>query len=145
MPATSGVSVDSIFDWKIEPRPAIPVASPSWRAVLFAPDAMPLSCGGTTPTAVEASPGVARPIPMPARIWPGSSAVHPDESDRFPISSSPTVTNASPVPSSSRTGTRAVSRPLSGATNRIGPVTGSDRSPASNGEKPSTFWKKSVM
>jgi hypothetical protein len=44
------------------------VASPSWRAVLFAPDAMPLSCGATTPTAVEASPGVARPIPMPARI-----------------------------------------------------------------------------
>ena len=29
VPATSGVSVDSIFDWKIEPRPAIPVASPS--------------------------------------------------------------------------------------------------------------------
>jgi hypothetical protein len=41
-----------------------------------------------------------------------------DESERFPISSSPTVTNASPVPSSSRTGTRAVSRPLSGETNR---------------------------
>jgi hypothetical protein len=53
VPATSGVSVDSIFDWKIEPRPAIPVASPSWRVVLFAPDAMPLSCGLTTPTAVE--------------------------------------------------------------------------------------------
>jgi hypothetical protein len=66
-------------------------------------------------------------------------------SDRFPISSSPTVTNASPVPISSRTGTRAVSRPLTGETNRIGPVTGSDRSPACNGEKPSTFWKKSVM
>ena len=106
---------------------------------------MPLSFGATTPTAVEASAGVARPVPMPARIWPGSSAVHPDESDRFAISSSPTVTNASPVPSSSRTGTRAVSRPLSGATNRIGAVTGRDRSPASNGEKPSTFWKKSVI
>ena len=113
--------------------------------MLLAPDAMPLSCGRTTPTAVEASAGVARPIPMPARIWPGSSAVHPDESDRFPISSSPTVTNARPVPSSSRTGTRAVSRPLSGETNRIGMVTGSDRSPACSGEKPSTFWKKSVM
>jgi hypothetical protein len=44
VPATNGVSVDSIFDGKIEPRPAIPVASP---------DAMPLSCGLTTPTAVE--------------------------------------------------------------------------------------------
>jgi hypothetical protein len=39
VPATSGVSVDSIFDSKIEPRPAILVASPSWRAVLFAPEA----------------------------------------------------------------------------------------------------------
>ena len=66
-------------------------------------------------------------------------------SRRFPISTSPSVTNASPVPSSSRAGTRAVSRPLSGETNRIGMVTGSVRSPASSGEKPSTFWKKSVM
>jgi len=47
------VSLDSIFDWKIDSRPAIPVAGPSWRAVLFAPDAMLLSCGLTTPTAVE--------------------------------------------------------------------------------------------
>src|SRR5207248_9232098 len=37
VPATSDVSVDSIFDWKIEPRPAIPVASPCWRAVLLVP------------------------------------------------------------------------------------------------------------
>jgi hypothetical protein len=81
---------------------------------------------------------------MPARIWPGSSAVHPDESERVAISSSPTVTNASPVPSSSRTGTRAVKRPPSGERNRSIPVTGNDRSPASNGEKPSAFWKNSV-
>jgi hypothetical protein len=49
---------------------------------------------------------------VPARIWPGTSAVHADESDRLPVSGSPTVTNASPVPSSSRTG-RGRSAPLS--------------------------------
>ena len=53
----------------------MPVAMPTWRNVVLMPDAMPLRCGGTTPTAVEASGGLTRPTPTPATRKPGSSAV----------------------------------------------------------------------
>ena len=53
----------------------MPVAMPTWRKVLLMPDAIPLRCGGTTPTAVEASGGLIMPIPMPATMKPASSAV----------------------------------------------------------------------
>jgi hypothetical protein len=50
---------------------AIPVATPTWRNVELMPDAMPAARCGTTPTAVEASAGLIRPEPRPARIIPG--------------------------------------------------------------------------
>ena len=62
-------------------------------------------------------PGGGQAYPDAGQDLAGQQRCPPDESDRFPISSSPTVTNASPVPSG-RTGTRAVSRPLTGETNR---------------------------
>ena len=42
------------WDWKIEPSPAMPVAIPTCRKVLLAPEAMPLRSGGTTEMAEEA-------------------------------------------------------------------------------------------
>ena len=51
----------------------MPVAIPTWRNVLLMPEAMPLRGGSTTPTAVEASGGFARPTPAPATMKPASS------------------------------------------------------------------------
>ena len=48
------------------PRPAMPVAMPTWRKVLDDPVAMPLRSGGTTDTEAEASTGLVIPTPMPA-------------------------------------------------------------------------------
>ncbi len=61
--------------WKIAPSAAIPVAMPTWRKVELIPDAIPLRCGGTTPIAAEASDGLTNPMPAPATMNPGSSAV----------------------------------------------------------------------
>ena len=57
----------------------MPVAMPTWRNVLLAPDAMPLRWGWTTETAPDASTGLTVPMPMPQAMKPGSSTVH-DES-----------------------------------------------------------------
>ena len=53
------------------PSSAMPVAIPTWRKVELMPEAMPARCGGTTPTAVEASGGFTIPAPAPATIIPG--------------------------------------------------------------------------
>src|ERR1019366_580459 len=58
------------------PRPAMPVAIPTCRNVLDEPDAMPLRSGGTTDTVADANTGLRTPIPMPARMNPGSRTVH---------------------------------------------------------------------
>ena len=49
----------------------MPVAIPTWRKVLLAPEAMPLRSGGTTEMADEARTGLTVPIPMPATMKPG--------------------------------------------------------------------------
>jgi hypothetical protein len=53
------------------PSSAMPVAIPTWRKVELMPEAMPACCGGTTPTAAEASGGFTIPAPAPATIIPG--------------------------------------------------------------------------
>ena len=70
--------------WNTEPRPAMPVAIPTWRNVLLAPDAMPLRSGGTTEMADEASTGLTVPIPMPAMMKPGSSTVQLETHGSWP-------------------------------------------------------------
>ena len=98
--------------WKIAPRPAMPVAMPTWRKVLLMPEAMPLRAGGTTPIAVEASGGLTMPMPMPgdARTR-GSAPSSPRWRRRRSSQYSPAATSSRPLPSRSRTGTRTVRRP----------------------------------
>jgi hypothetical protein len=57
---------------RIVPRPATPVAIPTWRRVALIPEAMPARAGATTPTAVETSGVLMRPPPMPLTIIPAS-------------------------------------------------------------------------
>ena len=54
----------------------MPVAMPTWRKVLLIPEPIPLRARRTTPTAVWASAGLTMPMPTPASMKPGSSAVH---------------------------------------------------------------------
>jgi hypothetical protein len=126
LPASIGRRVARIVCWKIAPRVAMPVAIPSWRAVLLAADAIPLRAGGAT----AASAGVVSPMPRPARICPGSSAVQPKVTVSLCIRNRPTEIRVSPVPIASRGGIRVVSRPEAGATKSSSPVTGTWRRPA---------------
>ena len=113
--ASAGASLFLSALSKIAPSPAIPVAIPTWRKVLLIPIAIPLRCGGTTPIAVAASAGLTNPTPAPARRNPASNAVQCEVAFRPRIrSSAPARPAPVPVPSSRRTGTRAVSRPEAG-------------------------------
>ena len=76
----------------------MPVAMPTWRKVLLAPEAMPLRWGGTTEMADEASTGLTVPIPMPATMKPGSRTVHPEEAWVVAMSRQPTAIRRRPVP-----------------------------------------------
>jgi len=58
-----------------EPRPAMPVAMPTWRKVELMPEAIPARSGVTTPIAVEASGGLTSPTPAPATMNPGIRCV----------------------------------------------------------------------
>jgi hypothetical protein len=46
-------------------RIATPNAPPSWRIALKAPDALPMSPGGTEPTTALVTAGMASPSPAP--------------------------------------------------------------------------------
>ena len=61
----------TIWLWKTAPSTAMPVAMPTWRKVLLAPDAIPLRCGSTTEMEADASTGFTIPIPAPATMKPG--------------------------------------------------------------------------
>ena len=64
--ARPAVILEAIWLWNTAPRAAMPVAMPTWRKVLLAPEAMPLRWGGTTATAEDASTGLTVPMPTPA-------------------------------------------------------------------------------
>ena len=74
----------------------MPVAMPIWRKVELIPDPIPARCGGTTPTAVDASGGLMRPTPTPANRNPGSSTVHAESASRRAIRTRPMPTSPSP-------------------------------------------------
>ena len=57
------------------PSAATPTATPVRRQALLIPEAMPVRDGSTARSAAAAIAGLARPIPIPATIRPGSSAV----------------------------------------------------------------------
>ncbi len=135
-------AADAVATWtritcsNTAPRPAIPVAMPTWRNVLLIPDAIPLSSASTTPTAAEASEGFTNPTPTPATRNPGSSAVQCELALRPRMSSSPAPTRAAPPAISGRMGTRAVRRPPMGETTKETNVIGRNRIPACSGVKP---------
>ena len=79
------------------------------------------------------------PIPAPARMKPGSSAVHFEFASMPLISSNPRPTSAMPRPNSTRTGTVRLTRPAAGATKKLTTVSGRNRRPVCWGENPSVF------
>ena len=69
--ATRAITSSCTLPENSVPSSAMPVAIPTWRKVELMPEAIPARCGGTTPTAVEASGGFTIPAPAPATIIPG--------------------------------------------------------------------------
>ena len=122
-----------ILDWKTAPRPAIPVAMPTWRKVELIPEAIPLRSAGTTPIAVPANGGLTSPTPAPASRKPGTSTVQLEAASMLVIVSRPIPISVSPEPSSRRTGMRTLSLPAIGATMNDTSVVGRKRSPACSG------------
>ena len=127
--------------WKSAPSAAVPVAMPTWRKVELIPEPMPARCGGTTLTAVDASGALTSAMPMPATMKPASSAVHSEEADSPRISSRAIATSSMPPPMRARIGTRADSRPASGATTNDSSESGRKRTPAWSGDSPSPFCR----
>jgi hypothetical protein len=95
------------------PSSAMPMAVPTWRKVELMPEAMPSCCGGTTPTAVEASGGFTRPTPTPATIIPGMRwvQVEPALSPRISSKLTPMMIRPGPISSQQRQRHREHDRP----------------------------------
>ena len=123
----------TIWLWKTAPSTAMPVAMPTWRNVLLAPEAMPLRWGCTTEMAPDARAGLTMPIPTPQAMKPGSRTVQVESAWVFDISRSPPATNTMPTPSRKRDCTRTVRRPEKKATMKVSPVKGRKRAPAASG------------
>ncbi len=136
-PGTAAVRVSTSSFTSLEnsvPSRAMPVAMPTWRKVELMPEAMPACCGGTTPTAVEASGGFTRPTPTPATIIPGMRWVQVEPALSPRISSRLTPMMIRPGPISSRTGTREESLPATVALTRMAPDRYITRTPVPSGE-----------
>ena len=112
----------------------MPVAMPTCRKVLLIPEPIPARCGGTTPTAVEASGGLMSPTPTPAMRNPGSRTVQAESASSRASSSSAIPIRNSPPLIMIRTGTVEDSLPAIGATKNDTSVVGRKRRPACSGE-----------
>src|ERR1700759_3181157 len=144
VPARLGASLLAIALSKIDPRTAMPVATPTRRKGEWMPGATPLRGGGTTPSAVEGSAGLTSPTPAPPATKPASSAVQCESAESPRISNSPAPTSPSPPPSSSRTGTRADRLPDTADTANATTVTGRNRRPVCSGDNPRIVWRYRV-
>ena len=111
----------------------MPVAIPTWRNVLLAPEAMPLRCGCTTDTAAEARTGLTVPTPAPHSRKPGNRTVQAECGLVVAMNRSPPVIRIMPIPSRRRECTRTVSRPAKNATPKDISVRGRKRAPAASG------------
>ena len=112
----------------------MPVAMPICRKVELMPDAMPDLSGVTTPTAVEASGTLMKPMPMPATTRPGMIAVH-DVSGPMRVSSDrPMPVTMKPGAMSHFVGTVFVSRPAAAEAKKASPDRNSSRQPAPRAE-----------
>ena len=100
---------------------------------------MPDRAAGTTPSAVEAIDGFARPIPKPATMNPASSVVHSESGFAPRISSSPTPTSVNPIVRGTRAGTLATTVRVASGTMNANRVSGRKRTPACSGVIPITL------
>ena len=98
------------------------------------PEAIPVREGSTTRNAAAAIAGFARPIPTPATMKPGSSAVQCESAVSPYMSASETATSARPTVSSRRNGARGASFRVVSGTAKTKTVSGRKRSPAPSGE-----------
>ena len=99
VPARAVTVAGRIWLKKTAPSPAMPVAIPTWRKVLDAPEAIPLCSGGTTETAADATTGLVIPMPKPATMNPGRSTVHVELAPTCVARSHPRAIRISPSPS----------------------------------------------
>jgi len=119
---------------RIAPSAATPIATPLRRKALLIPEAIPVREGSTTRNAAAAIAGFARPIPMPATMKPGRSAVQ-RELDVSPyMSASESATSTRPTVSSRRSGARGASFRVASGTAKTKTVSGRKSSPAPSGE-----------
>ena len=88
----------TIWLWKIAPSTAMPVAIPTWRKVLFVPEAIPLRCGSTTEIEAEASTGLTMPMPNPATMKPGRRMVQDESNLMVVMRRRPPVMRSMPTP-----------------------------------------------
>ena len=92
----------TIWLWNTAPSTAMPVAMPTWRNVLLAPEAMPLRWGCTTETAPEARTGLTMPMPSRQTRKPGRRTVQVEFGLVVPMRRSPPVTKSIPMPNRRR-------------------------------------------
>ena len=106
----SSDSFESTRAWKTAPRPATPVAIPTWRKVVLIPEPIPDFSTGTTAIAAWPIPGLVVPDPDPGGdeagqqrrpVRVGRDPVHQQEAD---------ADDARPVPSRTRIGICARAR-----------------------------------
>ena len=130
VPASRSATPLATWWLKIEPSAAMPVAIPTCRKVELTPEAMPERSGVTTPTAVEASGTLIRPMPRPATTRPGIRWVQPSVGVMPMSSSSPTPSTAKPGAISHFVGTWLVSRPAAVAATNEAAERNRNRRPA---------------
>ena len=99
------------------PSTAIPIARPSWRAVLLMPEARPPCAGGSTPRWAKVTSGLASPMPRADddRARPARPATTTARRARHQQRARPRV-SAMPTASAPRSGTRSLSRPAASET-----------------------------
>ena len=111
--------VDLACTWvsKIAPSAAMPGRDPDLPERVVDPGGHAGALAATVETAVEASGALTMPMPMPPTRKPGSSTVQCESTVTRLISEHRERVRArGPAPSRARIGTRAESRPASGAT-----------------------------
>ncbi len=113
---------------------AMPNTPPSWRSVLYVPDALPIIGGGTEPITAFAAAGTANDTPHPAIIIGATSSQYGRPVRAIAaIQARPAADAASPPAISGRSPSRPISEPATGATTVSMAQPGSRRTPVLSG------------
>ena len=116
------------------PSTAIPIARPSWRAVLLMPEARPPCAGGSTPRWAKVTSGLASPMPRADDDSPASRCCHDElrveahHQQRARPRTAPCRAASAPV-----SGTRSLSRPAASETAKATTASGASQRPTSTG------------